>query len=381
MTWVRWMLAGVLGLVLAGCDQGGTDLEQAAQQAASARQESGQSGQPAVEPSKHPSPPVHAEPPSELDPDVFHRFGVKEPRPRTPGAIRVATYNIENLFDDKDDPALTGRNEDIDDTKPVAQCEAVAQTIRRIDADVLAVEEVESRDALIAFRDAYLSDMGYDYVVSLDAGDERGIEQAVLSRYPIVDQRQWVRMPLGGVHPARYGNQENWYAGQDIVFHRSPLLVEVEVPGSVTGGEAYKLTLLAVHYKSGGPSDYWREAEARGTVQVIGELMTDEPDRNLVVLGDFNATPDAESVQILGRAGLTDVIGGRAGPEWTSHASGRRIDHLLANKQAMGEILPDSAFILGTTVGVEGMDWRDAAQLPGYASDHYPVVVDVKVGE
>ncbi|GAB4386809.1 MAG: hypothetical protein Kow0022_16840 [Phycisphaerales bacterium] len=384
MVWSRVIVSALLGMMLAGCEQGAATAETKAP--ASQRAPAAPSGeQPgagaSAEPlKKHASPPEEeAASAPEVEPDVFHRYGLREPRPRTAGTIRIATYNIENLFDDKDDPALSGRFEDIDDTKPAAQCEAVAQTIRRIDADVLAVEEVESEDVLIAFRDTYLSDMGYDYVVSLDAGDERGIEQGVLSRYPIVARKQWVRMPLGGVHPAKYGSGDNWYAGEEIVFHRSPLMVEVEVPPSVTGGEPYRLTLLAVHSKSGAPAGYWREAEARGMVQVIGELMKEDPDRNLVVLGDFNATRDAESMQILERSGLIDVIGDRSGPEWISHASGRRIDHLLANPQAMEEIVPESAFILGTTVGVEGMDWRDAAQLPGYASDHFPVVVDLKV--
>lgn len=384
MVWSRVIVSALLGMMLAGCEQGAatSQTEAPTTQHAPADSSGGQPavGTPAESWKKHTSPPEdEAASASEAEPDLFHRFGLREPRPRTAGTIRIATYNIENLFDDKDDPTLSGRFEDIDDTKPAAQCEAVARTIRRIDADVLAVEEVESEDVLIAFRDTYLSDMGYDYVVSLDAGDERGIEQGVLSRYPIVARRQWMRMPLGGVHPAKYGSQDNWHAGEEIVFHRSPLMVEVEVPPAVTGGEPYRLTLLAVHSKSGAPAGYWREAEARGMVQIIGELMNEDPGRNLVVLGDFNATPEAESVQILERSGLIDVIGDRTGPEWTSHASGRRIDYVLANPQAMEEIVPESAFILGTTVGVEGMDWREASLLPGYASDHFPVVVDLKV--
>lgn len=321
------------------------------------------------------------QPVDDIDPAHFHRFGLREPKPRTPGAIRIATYNLENLFDDKDDPNLTGRNEDIDDVKPVSQLKAVAETIARIDADILAVEEIESRDALREFRDTYLQDLGYEYVVSLDAGDERGIEQAVLSRFPIVEQRQWVKKPLGGVHPDSYGSGQNWYAGQPIAFHRSPLMVTVEVPGSVTGGEPYGLTLLAVHHKSGAPAGYWREAESGGVLEVIAGLMAENPQRNLVVLGDFNATTADRSFQMYLEGGLVDVLGGREGPEWVSHASGRRIDHILANPEAMEEIVVDSVFILGTTVGPEGMDWSQAALLPGYASDHYPVVVDIKVGQ
>ncbi|KAA0214542.1 MAG: hypothetical protein DYG94_10435 [Leptolyngbya sp. PLA3] len=345
---------------------------------------SARSAPPSAESPSQPTPDATADadqPVGEIDRSILHRYGREEPRDRTPGTIRIATYNIENLFDDKDDPDLTGRFEDIDDVKPDAQLKAVAETITRIDADILAVEEIESSDALIEFRDTYLQGLGYDHVVSLDAGDERGIEQAVLSRFPIIDQRQWVKRPLGGVHPERYGNAENWHAGQPIAFHRSPLMVTVEVPGSVTGGTPYALTLLAVHYKSGAPAGYWREAEAKGTLEVISELMAENPDRNLVLLGDFNATTADKSYKMFLDGGLVDILGTRQGPEWVSHASGRRIDHILANQQALDEILPDTAFILGTTVGPEELNWSEAALLPGYASDHYPLVVDIKVGE
>ena len=54
-----------------------------------------------------------------------------------------------------------------------------------VDADVLCLQEVESRAALESFRDTWLRDLGYAHVASLDAGDERGIEQSVLSRHEI----------------------------------------------------------------------------------------------------------------------------------------------------------------------------------------------------
>lgn len=116
--------------------------------------------------------------------DAMRRFGVAQAPETTPGAIRVTTYNIENLFDDVDDPELTGDNDDIDDEKPLAELKAAARAIRLVDADVLCLQEVESLEALLAFRDAHLADMGYDHVVSIDAGTGRGIEQSVLSRFP-----------------------------------------------------------------------------------------------------------------------------------------------------------------------------------------------------
>ena len=151
------------------------------------------------------------------------RLGQAKPNPKSPDVIRVATYNLLNLFDNRDDPALSGDAEDIDDAKPEDQKKAAADAIRRLDADVLGLEEIESYDALSDFVHEYLDGMGYDYIVSIDVGQERGIEQAVISRFPITEAMVWPHLPLGGVHPDLYGSKPNQYAGQPVMCRRSPL--------------------------------------------------------------------------------------------------------------------------------------------------------------
>lgn len=334
-----------------------------------------------------PEPAVEAAPAAEeraaaetAEEELFvRRFGIAEPRPKAEGTVRLATYNVENLFDDADDPALSGRYEDAGETKPEHERRAIAETIRRIDADVLALQEVESEEALRWFLDEHLSDMGYEHVISIDAGDERGIEQAVLSRYPIVDVNNWPRRPLGGTHPERYGDQENWNAGQEIVFHRSPLMVTVEVPAGEgeEGGEPYRLTVFAVHQKSGRYSGYWREAEARGLMEILGQMLAEDPEMNAAVLGDFNAEADAEEMAAYFEAGLEDVFAGAQGPESVTHESGRRIDLILVTEGLAADIVGGSSFVLGTPARPASMDWRSVPTFEGKASDHYPVVVDV----
>jgi len=301
------------------------------------------------------------------------RFGLTEPEPKPAGALRVVSYNVLNLFDDVDDPSLSGRREDIDDTKPDEQCRSVAQTIKRLDADVLCLQEVESRAALDWFLDTYMPDHGYDHIVSPDAGDERGIEQAVLSRYPIVRTEQWVGEKLGGVHPDLYGDKPNWYAGEPLRYHRSPLLVEVDADG-------YALTLIVLHHKSGYHSAYWREAEAKGVAGIVREYEESEKNGNLLVLGDFNAEPGAKSLSFYREVGLRDAVcrGDCEGDEHVTHESGRRIDRILANEGALEEVV--QGFVLGTPARAEGHDWRTTPEPIGYASDHYPVVVDLKPG-
>ncbi len=309
--------------------------------------------------------------------DDFIRFGLKEAPLKHAGAIRLATYNVENLFDDIDDPDLSGRNEDIDDAKPQTQLEGLSEAIHALDADILVVEELESKAVLTWFRDTYLSDMGYTSLASVDAGDARGIEQGVLSRYPIVSVTNWPHKPLGGTHPEKWGNSDNWHAGEPIEFHRSPLRVVVEIPSG--DARPYRLTLFAVHEKSGRYGDYWREAESRGLVEILKQTLEADPDANIAVLGDFNAQIDDESVRTLLDAGLTDVFAGQdlTTSATKTHESGRRIDLILVNDNLKAEVVPESAFVLGTPALPEGMDWRDPWRPEGYASDHFPVAVDI----
>lgn len=311
------------------------------------------------------------------DPASLIRFGVPTPPAKREGAVRIATYNVENLFDAIDDPALTGRYEDIDDAKPESALAGVAAAIRSLDADILALQEIEAEAVIRWFRDSHLQGLGYDHLASIDAGDERGIEQAVLSRFPITEIKNWPGKNLAGIHPDNWGDAENFNAGTPIRFHRSPLRVTVEVPPS-DGAVPYELTMYVVHHKSGRPGDYWREAEAFGLVELLEEAGSD-PEHNIVILGDFNAYLTDQSVQTIVSAGFTDALGDVyiRGPQFTTHESGRRIDHILVNAALAPELVPGSGFVLGTPALPEGADWRDPWRPEGYASDHYPVAVDL----
>ncbi|MFM9958979.1 MAG: endonuclease/exonuclease/phosphatase family protein [Phycisphaerales bacterium] len=311
--------------------------------------------------------------------DPALRIGALQPKPRTPGAIRLATYNIENLFDDRDDLSLSGNQEDVDDTKPAEHQKAVAEAIRRVDADIIALQEIESYDALIEFREKYLKDLGYLHAHSVDVGAERGIEQAFLSRFPIIHAETWPVMPLDGVEPETIDGRPNDNAGKPMISRRSPLAVTIEVPAEVTKAKPYRLTLINIHQKSGRGFAFWREAEAQGIIDIYKRLAGDGTNANVAILGDFNATPDQKSVRLYPKAGLIDAVGSHdpGDPEFISHASNRDIDHIFVSPGLSKEIVETSAFVLATAQLRPEEDWRTAPKPKGYASDHLPVVIDV----
>lgn len=303
-------------------------------------------------------------------------YGTRDVPTKAKGTIRLATYNIENLYDDKDDPANSWA-EELSSTKSAAHRKAAADAIKAIDADVLALEEVESKEALEWFLKGDGLDTLYPYVVSLDSGDGRGIEQSVISKFPLSGETNWVHAPLKGTQPDMFSNgQKNPDAGKPMVLHRSPLAVDVTIPADVAGGKPYAFTMLVVHCKSGRDYNFMREAEAVKHVELVAELEKAKPDRNIVILGDFNARPVDASFQAYVSGGLTDAFGEvRPGDaKFQTHASNRIIDHMLMNK-AMAHELTAVKAVYAMPMPEGGFS---APKPEGYASDHLPVFVDLK---
>ena len=71
-----------------------------------------------------------------------------------------------------------------------------------------------------------------------------------------------------------------------------------KVPAERSGtGEVYELDLFVIHHKSGRYNNYWREKESAALVDIVQGLQSGAEERNVAILGDFNATPDAKSVR------------------------------------------------------------------------------------
>ncbi len=309
-------------------------------------------------------------------------FGVPAAPAKAPGAIRIAAYNTENLFDDKDDPTLSGEFDDIKMVTKPARLAAIADAIKRLDADVLSIEEIESIDALKWFRDNYLKDLGYQYFYSEDVGYYRGVEQAFLSRYPIKAHETFVKEDLSDMEAKRAGS--GWAAkkpDQGQKFQRSPLKIEVDVKG-------YPLTLYSVHLKAGGKEfEFQRESEALQTIQFIQEALAKDPGANVAVMGDFNSAPGGKVIKTFGDAGFRGAYDFRATKKgntkdlYTTHDSGRTLDYIFMTPGLSADVVNGSFFVLSTVHPSSEYDWKtdpEKEKVPaGYASDHYPVAIDI----
>jgi endonuclease/exonuclease/phosphatase family metal-dependent hydrolase len=306
------------------------------------------------------------------------RFGRAEGLPRTRGAIRIATYNTLNLFDHLDDRGLSGEFDDIKMATPHSRCAKLADAIRAIDADIIALQEVESLEALTWFRDTWLKDAGYKHLASFDVGYYRGVECSIMSRFRITESKVWLDESLDNVRRSGLGWTAAPPASQPLKFQRSPLMVNIAAPGG------YDLTVFSIHHKAGRDFNYQREAEAIRIMELVDAVRRAEPKRNIIVMGDFNAAPSDKSLRVYLESGMIDTLAHRVwqgdAPEmllYKTHESNRVLDYILLNSAAHRELVIGSQFVFGTLAPPEGYDFNTDPQPEGYASDHYPVVIEL----
>ena len=208
-----------------------------------------------------------------------------KPAPPFDGTVTVATYNVLNLFDEHDDPY---HSDEGTGPKPREQREKLAETFRKVNADVIALQEVENRGVLEEFNTTALADLNYREVVLFEGNDERGIDVAVLSRLPIGPVTSYRH------RPCRDGN------GRLGRLRRDLLRVRVEPP------ESLPFDLFVVHLKSkggGAESTVIRQAEAAAIRSFLDEILTADPKARFLICGDFNDTCDSEPVRTLLSAG------------------------------------------------------------------------------
>ncbi|MGD0538575.1 MAG: endonuclease/exonuclease/phosphatase family protein [Verrucomicrobiota bacterium] len=276
-----------------------------------------------------------------------------------PDSFTVATYNLENYL-----VVAT-------DTRPVKSASArarVREGIRALGADVLAVEEIGPTNALLELRGA-LRDEGLDYPYwEHVAGFDTNVFVGVLSRFPIVAR-----------HP--HTNENFLLEGRRFQVSRGFAEVEIRV------APRYSFTLIAAHLKSRRPLPQadeadLREQEAIRLRAIIDQRLAAQPGINLVVLGDFNDTPDSPPIKAVigrGRTRLVDTRpterNGDTDPNpnprfpprnvtWTHYYgkedSYQRIDYVLASPGLAREWDPTGTWVLTLP------NW-------GTASDHRPI--------
>lgn len=272
----------------------------------------------------------------------------------TPGSeITIVSYNLLNLFDNVDEPY---HDDDKLDAKPRSQLEELARSIRALNADVVAVVEVESRGYLKVFLKTFLSDMGYEPVL-IEGNDDRGINVGVLSRFPV-----------GQIVSHQYQRFKDTN-DRLIRFSRDLLQVRIEPPGAMA------FDVFVTHLKSkGGKEEGFVETrlgEARKAREIFDEILTKDAKAAFVVCGDFNDTIDSEPLKAIlgsGSMQLTSFVNDLPDNERITYNQKPHlsmIDFILASPEMAKRYVPQSYRVPQGSPETTG-------------SDHNPVVARFK---
>ena len=218
--------------------------------------------------------------------------------------LRIATFNLKDFFFPRgpEDQGAVERKVD-----------AAAASLRRANADVVALQEVGGR-GMASILVEKVADLGYGPPV-MGTTDKRGIGNAILSRLPVL----WSQ-----VHEARALPFPRLFEGDpDPYAGRIPLrrgVVHVRVDAGALG----EVDLLTAHFKSNLPSLLknakgeevpdanlhaagesairslvQRAAEALFVRGLVDGIFAQSPDHAICVLGDLNDLPESLPVRLV----------------------------------------------------------------------------------
>lgn len=280
----------------------------------------------------------------------------------TDARIRVATYNLQNLFL-RSDGAL--------DRSP-ASGKALVRMLELLNADLLAVQEVGGQAALEALN-RELADP-YPSAACVPGNSNRNIHLGYLCRWPLTltSHRDLELRSADGALLKDFAAADAPQV-QPLRFQRDVLRAELKLPGGRS------LTLLNAHLKSRATADWRllssdtiRGAEIRALAAIAETAARSGP---TLLLGDLNETFSSDLMRPLRALNWIDAMqlevsvsrGARArcpGTYWKKRHT--RLDYLLLS--------PDLA-----ATQIAGTATTHAGALGQRASDHYPVSVDLDI--
>lgn len=248
----------------------------------------------------------------------------------SPARFTLASYNVLNLFDNVDDP---GKKDEDTPAKSAESQAAVAEVMASSGADVIALQEVENIDILTAFRDKNGLARTYPHLLLLEGNDNRGIDVALMSKYPILNPVSHKETTFKVEGEKKKGH-----------FLRDVLQADIEMPGKIP------VRFFVTHFASklgGQRADRLRKAEAKAAREIIQKETANFPSQRYVLLGDFNDTPESPAVKTFTTPdkqgwALRDVFGDA--PDTVSYPTDeeaaakwgrKKIDQILVSSQLM----------------------------------------------
>jgi len=323
-------------------------------------------------------------------------------------AVTIMTFNVQNLFDNVDDPGKDDKaylpigakqseahinecNEiaveswrdecltlDWSDAAIDHKLGVLAETIKQVGdgrgADIIALQEVENLAILDRLRNEYLSDSDYLPAILIEGSDTRGVDVAFLSRLPIVGEPKLHPLILEEF-PDRAGDT------------RGVLEATFELPdGSLLSG-------YSVHF----PAPFYPTEMRVLAYEHLNAIRSTLPaERHVFAAGDFNTTGTEDSEQgMLERfvrpfwTVAHDACDGCPGTQYYARDDTWSFLDMILYSHARGgkttwKIRANSVQLANRTeaqVTLDGIPNRYKAAERTGVSDHWPLAATIQVTE
>lgn len=259
--------------------------------------------------------------------------------------VRMATFNVRRFFDTVCDSGMC-ESEDYEvqllPTYFEQRATQIADAIRALDADLVALEEVETQACLDALLSRLADTMPYGVLGEIDT--VASVDVAILSRRPIET-----------VLEHRAANPLTLPDGTVTTLSRELL----EVHARSDSGR--KLVLFAAHFRSKVNDDPARRlAEAQTSARIVNARATQDPDAIVVLGGDLNDTPSSPPLNALvvdgGLIRVADDLSLSAQATYYYQGRGQSIDHLLLAPTAAAARIPHASRVWRDDGGYGGSD-------------------------
>ncbi len=320
--------------------------------------------------------------------------------------LRIMTFNVENMltrftfreWEKKDLATLLDIESELDRADLIQNHWNMinhenrvftALTMKEEDPDAICVQEVDTMRALRAFHDRYLrrfSGRDYKHMMLIESRDPRGIDVAVMSRFRIVDAV--THQDVEGEIQYPDGPRT------ERIFRRDCLEVHIKKRNKI-------LPIFVCHFKSlcGGRKETSpiRRAEAQAVREIIEERFDDPGENDWAIFGDLNDYTETDGQAdtehalgpLLDDGFSVDVVKRIKDPmdRWTHYypaeGSYHQLDYALLspslakkNKEIVPGIVRKGQPYRADRY--EGERWPRVGYDRPKASDHCPVVVDLK---
>lgn len=299
---------------------------------------------------------------SGLKAQSLRRVGVAAPvgfdyQPKT---LKILSWNVEHFVDLHDNPYINNGRENEPEERMGNKEELLARAIKKVNADMVVLQEFESSEYIRQIADQYFPELGYRFYAGNES-DGWYMNVVVMSKVPLGTMYSYGSLytPVPGVLDEE-GNEET-----QVNLNTRMWSIDVFPTGT------YEFNLTGVHLKAGRGerNEQMRIGQINFLKGQYTRFLKENKRTNLLMVGDFNSLPDSREMQAILNGKKGNQFIDPLDPSVLTHPSdnpSRRLDYILPNVNMNKELMPGS-------VKVEYILSKEEMTS---LSDHLPVIAE-----